>query len=179
MKKIWIVGTLLAAAACLLLAETTDPDIFDTATFTVIAVPSHGSLPKTAAGVTSYTGDLNANPQLVFNPGQTVVWWSTPFVVFQGQGTQTQSISIAASTPKSTKNLGPVTFQICNTDTNSCPGDDVPAFTSWTLGVFINLPSFLEKILLKTGPVPFNSVVTGTGYVPFSNSLTGNSVAPF
>jgi hypothetical protein len=180
MIKIWIASALMVAAGCLVLsaADDDEPDIFANGTVFLGATMSNKAHPQDSA-VNCYTGDQSETPQLVFYPGQTICWWSAGIVTPQGTGPVIENITVAASTPKRTKNFSG-SFTICNTSNpNTC--DDIPQYTTWTLGVcFGPLPtSFLNKLLLKHGPVPFSSVVTGSGYQSYSVPLSGNSVAPF
>lgn len=188
MRKILVNAAIVAAAGCLVVAvaqEADEPDIFDGLTASSLAVPTPSSIrAQSISGC--FVGDQNQNPQTVFYPGQPVVWWCTGIVTPQGTGPvqQTQSI-VAATVPIKTGGKGfsktfTYTFTICNTSQPpSQPPvcDDVPAYTTWSLGVYINLPKILNVLLHFTGPISFNSAITGSGYESYSANLTGNSVA--
>ena len=178
MKKMWIIGALMAAAGCLVLTAADDePDIFANGSVFITAVPSNHAQPQGAA-IGCYTGDAYQTPQLVFYPGQTICWWSTGIVTPKGTGPVTENITVAATTPSKTRNFS-ASFTICNTS-NQSTCDDIPQYTTWNLGVcFGPLPTtVLNKVLLKRGPVPFDSTITGSGYLSYSTSITGSSVAP-
>lgn len=171
----------LAAAGCMTVAladDGTDPDIFNGRSVSFVAIPRHnqGAKPNGVSGVSCYTGDTSENPQTVFYPGQTICWWSDGIVTPQGTGPVTQTITVVVTTPKKQRTFTE-SFTICNTsDQSTC--DDIPEYTVWDLGVcFGPLPSVLNKILTKTGPIPFDSAITGSGYQAFTASLTGNTVA--
>ena len=175
MWKAWTAAIALAAAGSLILVGAVEPDIFADGKVTFKAVPSHGAGP--AAAISCFTGDQYYHPQMVFYPGNTICWWSQTFVVPKGIGPVQESITVVATTPKrSTTFTG--SFTICNTS-NPSTCDDIPSSTSWALGICSGqLPTNLNKILQRTGPVPFDSAISGTGYVSYSANLTGNSVAP-
>jgi hypothetical protein len=175
MKRFWLGAfAIMVAVGGVLLAQDDDPDIFD-APFSMVAVPFHGN--SVTQSITSFTSDKSQNPQTVFHPGEFVAWTSEFFVVPKGAGSQTEHISVQATTPRRTRTLG-ADFSICNTSNpNVC--DDIPDFTEWSLTIFLKnpIPQFFNKLLLRTGPIPFSSVVTGTGYEGFVANLDGNSVA--
>ena len=182
MRMILISAAAVAAAGCLAVAladQGIDPDIFGGRSVSFVARPDHnqGVKQNLQGGVTCYTGDTSADPQTVFYPGQTVCWWSDGIVTPQGTGPVTESISVVVTTPHKQRTLTG-SFTICNTsDPNTC--DDIPTSTTWNLGIcFGPLPSGLNKILSRTGPIPFDSAITGSGYQAFTASLTGNTVAP-
>jgi hypothetical protein len=192
MRKILVSAAVVAAAGCLLVAvaqEADEPDIFEglTASPLVRAIPSS----RHAQGISGcFTGNESDPPvaQTVFYPGQPVVWWCTGIITPQGTGPVSQTQSIVASTVplksggKSFSKTFSATFTICNTSQPpSQPPvcDDEPTYTSWSLGVYVNLPNkILNALLTFTGPISFNSAITGSGYESYSANLTGNSVAP-
>jgi hypothetical protein len=188
MRKVLTSAAIVAAAGCLLVAvaqEADEPDIFDGLTALPLAVAAPSSIRAQGIGG-CFTGDLNQNPQTVFYPGQPVVWWCTGIVTPQGTGPVQQTQSILASTvPIKTGGKGfhktfSYTFTICNTSappTQPPVCDDMPDYTTWSLGVYVNLPKILNPLLHFTGPISFNSAITGTGYESYSANLTGNSVA--
>jgi hypothetical protein len=189
MRKILISAAIVAAMGCQFVAvaqETDDLDIFDGLTPSSLAVATPSSVIHAQSDSGCFTGDTSGNPQTVFYPGQQVVWWCTGIITPQGTGPVAQTQSILVSTVpvktggKSFSHTFTGNFTICNTSQPpSQPPvcDDLPEYTSWSLGVYVNLPKILNFILYFTGPIDFNSAITGTGYESYSANLTGNSVA--
>lgn len=179
MIKLWLGAFVMTAiVGGLLLAQVDDTDIFADATISLLAIPTHGHIRAQLGSITSFTSDRLENPQTIFFPGDFIAWTSEFFVVPQGAGLQTESINLQVTTPHKTRTFN-ASFNICNTsDPNTC--DDIPDETSWALVVYLNrpVPQFLNNFLLRHGPIPFSSVVTGSGYQGFVATLTGNSVAP-
>jgi hypothetical protein len=189
MRKILMSAAIVAASGCLFIASAQEadeqPDIFDGLTPLSLAVP-HPSSGAAANFSGCFTGDLNQNPQTIFYPGQPVVWWCTGIVTPQGTGPVSQTeASLVTTVPiktgaKTFSHTFSSTFTICNTSAPpSTPQvcDDGPLYTTWSLGVYVNLPKILNFVLFFTGPISFNSDITGSGYETYSASLSGNSVA--
>jgi hypothetical protein len=168
------VAVLLAVSSLPLNGAEGEPDVFANAEAVSFAVRSGDFGPQ---ALESFVGDENVTPQTVFFAGDTVCWWTTGIVTPKGTGAVDQHIDVEVTTPRRTRQFS-ADFEICNTNTEGqC--DDVPDFTTWTLGICVGpLPPFIDRLLQRTGPVPFDSVITGTGYESFVHSLTGHSVAP-
>jgi hypothetical protein len=148
------------------------PDIFDGQ---ARAVARRSNISPQISG--SFVGDENAVPKSVFHAGETVCWWSTGIVTPKGTGPVQQNLHVEATTPRRTRTFD-AEFTICNTSQQGVC-DDAPTFTTWTLGIcFGPLPPFIDRILQRTGPVPFDSVISGSGYESWSHTVRGSTVEP-
>jgi hypothetical protein len=189
MRKILTSAAIVAPTGCLFVAtaqEMDELDIFDGLTASPLAIPTPSSVVRAQQISGCFTGDADQNPITVYYPGEPVIWWCTGIVTPQGTGPVQQTQSILASTVpvktggKSFSDTFSYTFTICNTSQPpSQPPvcDDVPSYTTWALGVSVNLPKILNFVLFFTGPIGFNSAITGSGYDSYSANLTDNSVA--